>query len=147
MSLHRQHFLALLGRSPSNTSHTVVFWCCFDPCSDSKLSGRSPKSSQRFPALLKDGRHKWRTVCLHAAVQTVLEWLGRTPEATLHNMFPPVHRIRSTFEGISPVWLSRLIIGCAWRPGPERGSPRCEAIRLGQPGSFWVLQEAGRAPG
>lgn len=45
----------------------------------------------------------------------------------------PVHKTWYTFARISPVWLSLLIIGWTWRSGAQRGSPRCEMIRLGQP--------------
>lgn len=82
-------------------------------------------------------------------------WEG--PEMTWLNMrdgvaqyFCPaaflVHRIWYTMDRISPVWLSRLIIGCTWRLGPEWRSPRCAMIRQGWAIASITLQEAGSAP-
>lgn len=97
-------------------------------------------AQRRFSSMAacQHGSSNWRTVSLPAASHH-----SHRPGMTWQNMRGnvaqyvspaaiPVHKIWYTFERISSVWLSLLIIGWTWRSGAERGSPRCEMIRLGQ---------------
>lgn len=162
--IHLSTLPKLLGRGPVNTNHIVVFCvagafltpvgavnCLF--MSEVGVSNQTKHPRAWTPSKTGTQNEGQFVLLLLDTIHTVLDWLDRIWRAMLHNMFPPatlpVHRTRYTFERISAVWLSPLIIGRSRRSVPERGSPTCETKRLGQPlpGSLRLPREAGSAAG
>lgn len=154
-SLPRQN-RALLGWGSMNTNHAVVFCVTgafLTPVDAVNSLFRSVSATKQSPLVLADihsfaqrhfsntdafqhGSSNWRTVYLPAASHH-----SHSPRMTWQNMIGNIaqyvspaasHRIWYTFVKISLVWLSLLIIGWTWHPGPEQANPRYEMMRRGQ---------------